>query len=221
MQKDVRVSFHVARRFHPVSISIEPGDAPMGLRRLWKLWKERKSAAAPHCGEHRPQGGGYCPQGGEHHRHSVETKAERIERAASAGAALVEAWEKTADGAAQPRGRMTAEELATEFRRALQACPELIGIGIPSEWIRQVYPTFCQALGLIWAPPFKDFAHALSFQMPRRRGDERRKGGKTVTRYFVPDPKIVPRRAAPKRPAVERGFDAESAVAIAAAPAGK
>jgi hypothetical protein len=95
----------------------------------------------------------------------VETKAECIERAASACAALVDAWEKAAEGA-QPRGRIEADELA----------------------------------------------------MPRRRGDERRKGGKTVTRYFVPDPKIV-RRTPPKRPAVERGGDAsESTVGIVTAP---
>jgi hypothetical protein len=105
---------------------------------------------------------------------------------------------------------------------ALEARPELIGMKFCSGVIEGAYPTFCGALGLAWAPPFRDFAHALKREMPSKRHfNERDEHGKrkTARRYTLLDPKIG-RRKAPKRPAVERGFDAsESAVEIAAAPA--
>jgi hypothetical protein len=92
-----------------------------------------------------------------------------------------------------------------------------------SKWIERVYPAYCGALGLAWAPPFRDFARALKREMPKRRyfhePDEHGKR-KTARGYTLLDPKIVPRRTASKRPAVERGFDGtESVVEIAAASA--
>jgi hypothetical protein len=110
---------------------------------------------------------------------------------------------------------MEATELAAAFRRALEVHSELIGMALPSDAIENAYPTFCGALGLAWAPPFKR-------EMPRKRHfHERDEHGKrkTARRYTLLDPKIG-RRTARKRSAVECGIDAgESAIGIAAAPA--
>jgi len=111
-----------------------------------------------------------------HHVVPEALQPERIERADRAWDAVVEGWKRAA-AQTPARRSMEATELAAAFRRALEAHPELIGMALPSDAIENAYPTFCGALGLAWAPPFKR-------EMPRKRHfherDEhgkRRRGG--------------------------------------------
>ena len=85
---------------------------------------------------------------------------------------------------------MVAKELAIEFRRALQAHPDLIGKRLRSRWIEWRYPLFCDSLALSWAPPFKDFAKELALLMPKKRHEIWRDGKRveTYTSYLIPDP---------------------------------
>jgi hypothetical protein len=81
--------------------------------------------------------------------------------------------------------------LAEKFRRTLQGQPALIGEDIPQLWVEEVYPIFCRAEGVDKPPPYRDFACELGKQMPKRRKDERRRGGDTFTVYVVPDPTVA------------------------------
>jgi hypothetical protein len=72
----------------------------------------------------------------------------------------------------------------------------------PKNYPPGAYPTLCRAQGLVFPPPFKDFAKQLALLMPRTRKDIRQ-GGKrthTATLYAVRDPaKSVVELAAVKR----------------------
>jgi hypothetical protein len=83
---------------------------------------------------------------------------------------------------------MSAKELAIEFRRTLQAQPDLVGRRLRSEWIELRYPLFYRSLGVTWAPPYKDFAKELAQLMPRKRHEARRNGKRveTFTSYLIP-----------------------------------
>jgi hypothetical protein len=138
----------------------------------------------PHCGPPEPTGddphrgetdtGDGSPQGGE--------LSDRLQRANETLSALAQAWARHA------LRKVDAKALAIEFRRSLTK-HELVGISISSEWIETVYPVFCQSLGVLWPPPFKDFAKELKLLMPWKRKDVRFNGKRvTFTRYRVPDP---------------------------------
>jgi hypothetical protein len=96
--------------------------------------------------------------------------------------AVEQAWARAAD-APQSGERLVKDpkELAVEFRRCLQAQPDLIGMSIHSSWVRTAYPLLCRAQGLVWAPAYKDFAQQLALLMPRRRADIRQGGKRTHT----------------------------------------
>jgi hypothetical protein len=86
---------------------------------------------------------------------------------------------------------LSARELAVEFRRVMQAQPDLIGRRVSSDWIEQRYPLFCASLGVTSGrPPFPTFAKELALLMPKRRQEARRDGKRvqTYTTYLVPDP---------------------------------
>jgi hypothetical protein len=164
----------------------------------WKFWRQNREpppcgAEPPRCGEPPPQGGEYSPQ-------CAPTPVQRAEAALTS---LEQAWARAAD-APQSGERLVGDpkELAVEFRRCLQAQPDLIGMGIHSSWVRAVYPLLCRAQGLVWAPPYKDFAQHLALLMPRRRADIRHEGRRTctITTYRVLDPA----RSVVKLAAVER-----------------
>lgn len=80
----------------------------------------------------------------------------------------------------------TAEELAREFCRCLQAQPALVGYGVHHDWIKAHYLLFCALLNVLLPPPYKDFAHKLKDVMPRRRKDIRSNGEReTFVMYEV------------------------------------
>jgi hypothetical protein len=101
-------------------------------------------------------------------------------------------WSKSAENCpADAVNEKSATELAIEFRRALYACPELIGMGLSSGWVREHYPLLCRSFGIRWPPPYKDFARELARLLPRKRRDRRPgDGGKrhTYTCYWMPRP---------------------------------
>jgi hypothetical protein len=99
-------------------------------------------------------------------------------------AALHQRWE---DNAWQPA---SANELAREFCRSLQEYPDLIGQRLASKSIESLYQIFWRSLRYTSAPPFKDFAKALSEVMPKKRLEVWRHGKRmeTLTAYLIPDP---------------------------------
>jgi hypothetical protein len=107
-----------------------------------------------------------------------------LERAAQALNSLQETWEQAAATAPHGAGCSPVvgdpRALAFEFRRALLSQRDLLGWGIPSNWVRAAYPISCQAQGIEWAPPYKDFAPELGKLMPRKRDFSR---PRTCTRY--------------------------------------
>src|SRR5690349_11869211 len=110
------------------------------------------------------------------------------ERAQQALEALQQGWERAAalpQGAGAGRSPAVggARALAFEFRRALLSQCDLLGWAIPSGWVCAVYPTFCEAQGIEWAPPHRDFARELGKLMPRKR--DFRRPRPTCTRYHV------------------------------------
>jgi hypothetical protein len=118
----------------------------------------------------------------------------RIERASKSLAALDASWSKTAETCpADDRTRGSAKEIAVEFSRAICARPEMSGLNINCQWIKQHYPVFCRSLGLICPPPYKDFAKELARLLPRKRRNRRPKNGKrsTSTWYCIPHPTPV------------------------------
>jgi hypothetical protein len=129
----------------------------------------------PHCGEYDTHN--ECPPCGE----------TQLQRAASALDALEQCWGQTASKA---WNRKSSRELAIEFRRALQAQPDLVGRRVRSWWIEARYPIFCQSLGLRWWPPYRDFAKELPPLMPKKRQEDWRNGRRvgTFTAYLIPDP---------------------------------
>jgi len=152
----------------------------------WKFWRQNREpppcgVEPPRCGEPPPQGGKYSPQ----------CAPTPVQRAEAALAAVEQAWVRAAD--APQCGELLVgdpKELAMEFRRCLQAQPDLIGMSIHSSWVRAAYPLLCRAQGLVWAPAYKDFAQQLALLMPRRRADIRHGGRRTctITIYGVRDP---------------------------------
>jgi hypothetical protein len=127
-------------------------------------WKPRPTPGTSAPSTDDPQGGTPCgsdgspcgndaPQCGPH---SDETK---IQRADKALVALTQMWTKAAENCpADAMNEKGAPALAIEFRRALYACPEIIGMGLSSGWVRAHYPLLCRSFGIRWPPPYKDFA---------------------------------------------------------------
>ena len=144
------------------------------MRARWRFWKREPSQ----CGGEPPPRGDAGPQSG----------ASRIERAEAALAALEAAWAAAANS---PHGdALNPRQLALEFRRTLQAKPDLVGWAVHSSWVQYAYPSFARAQGLAFPPAWRLFAEQLGKVMPRRRHDIRQ-GGKrtcTVTLYRVLDP---------------------------------
>ena len=99
--------------------------------------------------------------------------------------ALQKAWEAAA-ATVKRETRATADELAREFCRSLQAVPDAPGWTLRADTIEGAYPLFCKSLGIVEPPPYRDFAHKLKAVMPYRRVDKRRGGGNTYTEYIIP-----------------------------------
>ena len=118
-----------------------------------------------------------------------ETKLQLAERALDE---LEQAWRQKAETAAPDDAWHGdgAKKLARKFRSELQARADLIDMGISSSWILPRYPLFCEALGVPWPPPYKDFAKELAALMPRKRYETWRDGESIDTRtiYRIPDP---------------------------------
>jgi hypothetical protein len=114
---------------------------------------------------------------------------DKKQRANNILAALVQRWENKANQSA------SANELASKFCRSLQECPDLIGERLTSNSIESMYPIFWRSLGYTQAPPYKDFAKALSEVMPKKRLETWRSGKRkgTLTVYLIPDPHGSPR----------------------------
>lgn len=152
----------------------------------WRFWKTQP----PQCGTEPPQCGEPAPQSG----------ATRKERAEEALAALEATWANAK--LRSPHGDdWSPKRLALEFRNQLQARPDLVGMGIISNWVRTIYPLFARAQGVAIPPAYRLFAEELARLVPRRREDIR-EGGKrrcTVTLYRVPDPVSAVVKLAAKR----------------------
>jgi hypothetical protein len=93
-------------------------------------------------------------------------------------------------GGALRRWRPSPQFLATLFLRCVRSHPSLIGMPIHRRWIQECYEDFCEAEGVIWPPPYKDFARELARRMKRKRIEDWHDGQRhgTATYYFVPDP---------------------------------
>ena len=109
----------------------------------------------------------------------------KLARAQSVLAALAEGWRRTAQSK-RSLGDWNARDVAHEFWRYLREQDGLVGLRLPSRWIKERYPIFCKAQGLSKPPPFKDFARELKRVMPKKRPetwvDGRRRA---VTTYTV------------------------------------
>ena len=154
---------------------------------LQRYWPRHSASGtpAPHCGADHGQGSPAIAIGAPHcgADHGSPDRGETLERADAALAALARTWSDTV-ALSRPT---SAKEIARAFHRCLSAQPDLVGLCVPSEWIRAHYPIFCKWLGLNWAPPYKDFARELAFLMPRERQETWRDGRRVRTRtiYFV------------------------------------
>jgi hypothetical protein len=139
----------------------------------------RVGAMIHRCGNDAPQCG----------PHSDETKIQRADKALDA---LTQMWSKSAEKCpADAMNEKSATELANEFCRALYDCPGPIDMGLTSGWVREHYPLLCRSFGILWPPPYKDFARELARPLPRKRRDRRPgDGGKrhTYTCYWMPRP---------------------------------
>jgi hypothetical protein len=113
-------------------------------------------------------------------------RAKTFDREQRATNVLVELRQRWEDDAWQPA---SANELARQFCRSLQEHPDLIGMWLGSKSIESMYQVFYRSLRYTSAPPYKDFAKALSGVMRRRRVDVWRNGKRLAfTAYFIPDP---------------------------------
>ena len=133
---------------------------------------------APHCGDETDAG----PQCGD----------DSVQRAEEALAALEKGWRLAAEGphCGKPSWSKDPKELAIQFRRCLQGQRDLIGFWISRKWVKDHYPLFCQALGVVGAPAYKHFAKQLALLMPRER-KEIWSGGRRIknfTAYQVVNP---------------------------------
>jgi hypothetical protein len=160
----------------------------------WPWQKKPSAPAPPQCGRPIPHSvsnefpppdsvGKPSPPCGETHNQ----RADRILNA------LEQAWARRAE--APPSDEAwhlnDVEKLALEFRRQIQALPELIGYRLNSAWVRQRYPLFCKSVGMHRGPPaYKDFAKKLAQLMPRKRYETWREGRRveTSTWYRIQDP---------------------------------
>ena len=113
-----------------------------------------------------------------------------IERADKTLQALHKVWKQAADA---PHGgplhpwRRSPQDLASVFLKHLQSQPSLIGFGIHRRWIQGCYRHFCEAEGVTWPPPYKDFARELARLMLRKRIEKWQDGQRlsTATYYCV------------------------------------
>jgi hypothetical protein len=98
------------------------------------------------------------------------------QRATEAFEAVKQAWRRAAEAPqhGEPRWSVEPKDLALTFRRCLQAQPDLISWAIPKQWVQEAYPLLCKAEGVVWPPPYKDFAKELKWLMPRSRDFKQR-----------------------------------------------
>ena len=164
-------------------------------------WFRAATVASPHCGDRTPEPP-HCgetdqaepPQCGETHLDRAKRALAAFERELQQAAESPQCGESDS----YPWGAAgLATLLAVEYRRRLQQHPDLIGFQIRRDCVKAHYPVLCQALGVEWPPPYKDFAAQLAGEpgkrpalMPRRRKErwERGKRVDTATWYLVPDP---------------------------------
>lgn len=116
-----------------------------------------------------------------------------VQRAAETLRALELTWMQAADAphsGAQRPWRRSPRDLAFQFMRGLQSHTVLVGMVIHRGWIQRCYEDFCEAQGVMWPPPYKDFARELARLMPRTRKEEWHEGERlrTATWYLVPEP---------------------------------
>ena len=156
------------------------------IRTWWNSWNRRPEPAQPDT----PQFGGVAPQRGattiepaphgefESPQCAAERALQRIERA----------WAESEPSQCGVH-RESPDALARDFLSCLQAQPALVGWGIKSDWVREVYPLFCSSAGLTWPPPYKDFARELGRLTGRRRKEHWARGKRqgTFTLYAIPE----------------------------------
>ena len=110
---------------------------------------------------------------------------QQLARAQLVLAALSEGWWRASQNKRIPR-YCCAQEAAHEFWRCLGTQESLEGLRLPSQWIENRYPIFCNAWGFAKAPPFKDFARELKRIMPKGRPETWRDGRRrAITTYKV------------------------------------
>ena len=153
---------------------------------------------SPPCGDHllppsleQPKGSGWKPA-------TIDPQCgdAAVRRAEETLRALELTWMQAADaphGGAQRPWRRTPRDLAFQFMRGLQSHTVLVGMAIHRGWIQRCYENFCEAQGVTWPPPYKDFARELARLMPRSRKEEWHEGQRisTATWYLVPAPAKV------------------------------
>ena len=172
----------------------------------------RYGGSPPPCEGSIPQGGdssqggfGCSPQSGDRALEQPKGSAWKpatvipqcgnaaVQRAAETLRALELTWIQAADaphsGPQRPY-RRTPRDLAFQFMRGLQCHTVLVGMTIHRGWIQRCYEDFCEAQGVTWPPPYKDFARELASLMPRFRKEEWHEGERlrTATWYLVPEP---------------------------------
>ena len=165
------------------------------------------SAYPPQCGDVSAQRAAELPIGsaGRQPTHAPHRGDSPVERAVETLQALQTVWMQAADA---PHGgplrswRRSPQDVALLFLRRLQAHPRLIGMAIHRRWIQECYEDFCEAEGVTWPPPYKDFARELARVMPRRRKEEWHEGERlrTATWYLVPEPATEFAELAKERP---------------------
>ena len=90
------------------------------------------------------------------------------------------------------RGWQTPRDLAVEFRRQLQAQPELVGWAICATLVRAVYPDFCKAQGYRQSgASLQGFCPATRPADAAKACRHRQGGRRTVTVYRVLDTKVA------------------------------
>ena len=155
-----------------------------------KPWKWLTWFSAPQCGDvmHHTVDGtdGSLPHCGSEPPHCGDTAVHRPEDALSS---IELAWQRAAELPRRREPLRSPEDLALRFRQCMQSHPALVGMGIYATWTRRAYPIFCEAEGVDWPPPYKDFARALKEVMPKKRSDKLLEGKRATAIYYrVPDP---------------------------------
>lgn len=161
--------------------------------------------ASSHCGEPSPPSSAHPPQCGEtateHPKGSAgmsptdapQCGGSAVERAVETLEALREAWKRAADAPhGGPLRTWSPQDLASLFLLRLQSHPNLIGMNVHRQWIQGCYEDFCDAEGVSWPPPHKDFARELARIMTRKRKENWHEGQRqsTATWYLVPKPAV-------------------------------